>query len=75
MSTYIRDLQTKTQAARDGLEQIDSSVRYWRAHLQNNPKYMGTGPDGARRDWLSVADVARILDTIAASVSDAQFRL
>jgi hypothetical protein len=73
--SYIRNMQATLQSARSGLEDISGTVNHWRAHLQTSPKYMGTDPDGARRDWLSAADVARILDDIARSVSDVQFRL
>lgn len=75
MASYIRDLQDKVTAARSGLDTIGGTVRDWQGHLQNCPKYQGTEPDGSRKDWLSVADVSRILDEIARAVSDVQFSL
>ncbi len=73
--SYIRDLQDKVTGAHASLDDIANRVNGWRAHIQSCPKYQGYDADGARRDWLSTADAARILDDIARAVGDAQFAL
>ena len=62
--TYIRTLQGRLASAEEALRAKDEALTEFRIHL-DGPKFQGTDADGARKDWIAVADVLRWLTRIS----------
>ena len=53
---YIHALTARATAAEATVAAKDGMIEHFRAHLAG-PKFQGTETDGARKDWIAVADV------------------
>ncbi len=60
---HIRRLQADLHCAQTELAAKEEALQEFRIHLSGE-KFIGTEPDGNRKDWIAVADVLRWLTHI-----------
>ncbi len=60
---HIVRLQTDLEAAKAEIAAKEEAIQSFLVHLDTD-KFRGFDPDGARRDWIAVADVRAWLSTI-----------
>lgn len=65
---HILKLQEENREQKAKLEKVGEEINQFIIHL-NSAKFTGTESDGARKDWISTADVINWLREVRAGLS------
>lgn len=66
---HIARLTDDLAAARARIERIEGAIQAFREHLATD-KFVGSEPDGGRKDWIATRDVDAWLVTITQAGRD-----